>query len=113
MIYHRYCIVGYLLWIRYALFKGRILRTLDYIYAHYLESPGTKAFSKKGAAQLFKNYSIVKITTMLSFGDLLLGEVGQRHRSVVLSMLKKVWPRTIIKALCSKHGGMLLIEAIK
>ena len=38
MIYHRRSIVGFLLWLKYALLPGRPFRSLDDIYAHHLES---------------------------------------------------------------------------
>ncbi len=43
MIYHKYSLVGYMLWLRYGLLTGRPFRSLSEIYANHLESPGTKA----------------------------------------------------------------------
>src|SRR4051812_43762868 len=45
MIYHTHSLVGYMLWLRYGLLKGRPGRGLADIYASHLESPGTKAYT--------------------------------------------------------------------
>lgn len=43
MIYNRRSMIGFLLWVRYGLLRGEPQRTMTDIYAHHLESPGTKA----------------------------------------------------------------------
>ncbi|MEP7245911.1 MAG: class I SAM-dependent methyltransferase, partial [Gammaproteobacteria bacterium] len=45
MIYHTWSLVGYMLWMRYALLRLRPWTSLAHIYSRYLESPGTKAYS--------------------------------------------------------------------
>ncbi len=45
MVYHTWSFVGYMLWVRYALLRGRPWLGVSYIYSHYLESPGTKAYT--------------------------------------------------------------------
>jgi ubiquinone/menaquinone biosynthesis C-methylase UbiE len=112
-IYHKYSLVGYMLWLRYALLVGRPFRSLAYIYAHYLESPGTKAFSMREASQMCRRFSASNIRTQLSFGDLLEGAVGQRHSGMLLSIAKALWPRWLLKRLFRRHGLYLLIEAVK
>ena len=113
MIYHSASPVGWLLWLRYALLRGRVLMTLREVYARYLESPGTKAFSRAEARVLFKEFSDVKISVKLSFGDLLQGEVGQRHHSGALTILKKLWPRWLLKRFDGVVGLQLLVEGTK
>jgi ubiquinone/menaquinone biosynthesis C-methylase UbiE len=112
-IYHKYSLVGYMLWIRYALLTGRPFCSLSYVYAHYLESPGTKAFSSREAREMSRHFSQHKITPFLSFGDLLEGDVGQRHRGVLLRMAKAVWPRWLLKRICKRQGLYLSIEVMK
>jgi ubiquinone/menaquinone biosynthesis C-methylase UbiE len=112
MIYHSASPVGWLLWLRYALLKGRML-TLREVYAKYLESPGTKAFSRSEARLLFREFSRVELSVKLGFGDLLLGEVGQHHKGVALSVLKKLWPRWLLRRFDGIVGLGLLIEGMK
>lgn len=113
MIYNKFSIVGFMLWVRYALFLGRPWRSIEYIYANFLESPGTKAFTKNEAMKLFKDFSSVSIQTVLTHGDLLTSEVGQRHRGILLSFARKIIPRNLIKKYFQWAGLFMLIEAHK
>jgi ubiquinone/menaquinone biosynthesis C-methylase UbiE len=113
MIYHRYSMVGLMLWARYGLLKGRPWLTLDEIYSSYLESPGTKAYSISEAHSMFRKFTKVEMRTQLTFGDLLEGEVGQRHHSLALSFAKMAWPRGLIRAYGRRFGLDLCISAIK
>jgi SAM-dependent methyltransferase len=92
MVYHTYSMVGYMLWIRYALLAGRPSRSLAEIYAQHLESPGTKAYTVDEARRLFARFSKVTIETVLTHGDLLMSEAGQRHRGPLLTIAKALWP---------------------
>jgi hypothetical protein len=60
-----------------------------------------------------RHFSQHKITPFLSFGDLLEGDVGQRHRGVLLRMAKAVWPRWLLKRICKRQGLYLSIEVMK
>jgi SAM-dependent methyltransferase len=113
MIYHKYSIVGYMLWARYGLARGRPFRSLDDIYAHHLESPGTKAYTVSETKRMFAGFSSSNVRSHLAFGDLLQGQVGQRHQSALLSVAKAVWPRWFIKRFLGRHGVMVLIDAVK
>jgi SAM-dependent methyltransferase len=114
MIYHRASVVGYLLWLRHGLLSGRPGRGLDDVYANHLESPGTKAYSVEQARRMFGSFRDVAVRVQLSFGDLLEGEVGAHHgRGVTLDVLKRIWPRPLIRGLLSRHGLDLLITARK
>lgn len=55
MIYHKWRMIGLMLWLWYALLAGRPWRSLRSIYAEHLESPGTKAYSYIEARQLLLN----------------------------------------------------------
>jgi ubiquinone/menaquinone biosynthesis C-methylase UbiE len=113
MIYHRQSIVGYMLWLRYALLRGRPRTGLDEIYARYLESPGTKAYTPAQAASLFEGTESIRTSTVLSQGDLLEGGAGQRHRGALLSAARRIWPRSLIRRFLPGHGLFLLVEGRK
>ena len=113
MIYHARSLVGYALWTKYALLRGRPFTSLRSVYAKHLESPGTKAYTIEDARKLFARFRHVNMSVQLSFGDLLLGEAGQRHRGLVLSTARKLWPRWLIRRTMKHHGLYLLIDAIK
>lgn len=109
MIYHKYSMVGYMLWLRYGLGSARPWRRLAFIYSHYLESPGTKAYSYKEARELFRDFSEITIATPLGHGDLLTSQAGQRHRGIALSLARRFWPRWFINRFLPNHGlGMMI-----
>jgi hypothetical protein len=113
MIYHKWSIVGFALWLRYALIVGHPTTSMTEIYANHLESPGTKAFTIDETRQMFAMFSRADVHSQLSFGDLLEGEVGQRHSSVALRVAKAVWPRRLIRTALKRFGLMIMIDAIK
>jgi ubiquinone/menaquinone biosynthesis C-methylase UbiE len=113
MIYHKYSVTGFMLWARYALLIGRPFRSLSDIFAKYMERPGTKAYTVQGARTLFEQFRHISVQTQLSFADLLQGEVGQRHRGVLLSSARTVWPRPLVRRIFKNQGLCLLIEAQK
>lgn len=113
MIYHSRSIVGYMLWLRYALFRLKPFLTLSEIYDKFLESPGTKAYSVEQARQMFSQFSKVEISTTLTHADLLESEAGQRHRGKLLVFAKKIFPRAIIKRFLPRHGLFMMIKATK
>jgi ubiquinone/menaquinone biosynthesis C-methylase UbiE len=110
MIYHRRSLVGFMLWGRYALLTGRPWRSLDEIYANYLQGPGTKAYSLEEGRHLFRAFRDVTVRPQLSFGDLLEGAVGQRHDGVILRTAKRVFPRELMRRLFPRAGLYLLLE---
>lgn len=113
MIYQRHSMVGYMLWLRYALARGRPFTSLDTIYARYLESPGTKAYSPAEARALFAGAEGIAVSSVLTHGDLLEGAAGQRHEGAVLALARKFWPRGLIRAMLPNHGLFLMISGTK
>jgi len=113
MIYHKWSLVGLMLWARYAAMRLRPWTSLDSIYAQHLESPGTKAYTIDGARSLFRDFSEVRITTQLSHGDLLTSAAGQRHQGALLSMARAIWPRRLLETWFPSLGLFMLIDAKK
>ena len=113
MIYHKYSMVGYMLWIRYALLRFRPMTPLKIIYDNYLESKGTKAYSPEEARELFRKFRNVTIDTFLTHGDLLTSAAGQRHEGMLLSIARMIWPRWIIRRFFPKHGLFMTVVGVK
>ena len=113
MIYHKWSLVGYMLWARYALLRLRPWMTLTEVYARYLESPGTKAYSLTEARRMFAMFGLVQIRTSLTHGDLLESAAGQRHGGAILSLARKIWPRALLRRCAGSHGLFMLIRAVK
>jgi SAM-dependent methyltransferase len=113
MIYHTYSMVGAMLWLRYALLRLRPLTSLAEIYAKYLESPGTKAFTTEKATALFSGAEHVRVSKVLTHGDLLTSAAGQRHHGLLLTLARRIWPRALIRRLMPGFGLFLLIEGCR
>lgn len=113
MIYHKYSLVGAMLWLRFALFHCKPWLALKTIYANHLESPGTKAYSRKEANILFSKFKSTQIKTILTHADLLESNVGQRYRGPALSFVKKIWPRWFFKMFFKRFGLFMMIQASK
>ena len=113
MIYHKWSLIGLMLWVRYALIGLKPFTSLTSIYARYLESPGTKAYSKNEARQLFQDFSKVSISTVLTHGDLLESDAGQRHKGIFINVARRLWPRALLKRFVPNAGLFMLIKVIK
>jgi ubiquinone/menaquinone biosynthesis C-methylase UbiE len=113
MLYHKYSLVGLMLWTRYALLRGRPFTPLLNIYINYLESYGTKAYSVEEARELFRDFAVEEIRTFLTHGDLLSSPAGQRHRGPLLSIARMFWPRWLFRRFLPKYGLFMTILARK
>lgn len=113
MLYHKWSLVGLMLWVRYALLRLRPWLTLEAVYARYLESPGTKAYSKREIRTLFADFADVRIRIVLSHGDLLESDAGQRHRGPLLSLARLIWPRRLFRRWFKGFGLFALVQAKK
>lgn len=113
MVYNKYSLIGYMLWVRYALLKFNPFKSLNIIYSDHLESPGTKAYSYDEAKSLFSKFDIDSIDSPLTHADLLNSEVGQKHRGGYLSIAKKIWPRWFFKSFMKKSGLFLFVTLTK
>ncbi len=90
MVYHTWSLVGLMLWARYGLLRGRPLVGLEEIYSKWLESPGTKSYTKEEAASLFYGADSVECRVELTHGDLLESGAGQRHEGRALDLMRRV-----------------------
>ncbi len=113
MIYHKYSMLGFMLWVRYALFRFRPFTSLHDVYDLHMESPGTKAYTKDEAKEMCKDFSEVKIEVKLGHADLLNSDAGQRHRGIILNIAKKIYPRKLVKTFFRNNGLFMLIYATK
>ena len=113
MIYHKWSLVGFMLWVRYAMLRLQPWMSLRTVYSRYLESPGTKAYSTREARELLSQFREVRIEVVLSHGDLLESMAGQRHRGILLSLARRIWPRALIRRVFPGLGLFMLIEARK
>jgi hypothetical protein len=61
---------------------------------------------------LVASFDACQVRSAVSFGDLLLGEVGQQHAGRGLTVAKRFWPRPLVRRLPA-FGLLLLVEGTK
>lgn len=110
MVYHHPSVTGFMLWLRYGLFRGKSLR--QSVFEH-LESPGTKTYTCEEALALFEGFTNVKMQVVFSPGDLLLHQPSTRFQSGFYRLVWKLFPRAIVRKFCRRWGLFLLISATK
>ena len=107
MIYHRHSVTAFWVWVRTCLLKGKFWKSITYAVANYVEIPGTKAYTKTEARELFLSMpvEIVSLKTVLTWCDL-----AETSRSNIVCLIHR--------ALAWIGGGdrvgwFMLIKAIK
>jgi ubiquinone/menaquinone biosynthesis C-methylase UbiE len=113
MIYHVPSWVGFMLWALHCAAKLRPWRSPRWAIYHHLESPGTKAYSKREARRLFGDFRDVRVWTQLSHGDLLLMRPGEKYESALHRVMWRLYPRWIVRLTGNTFGTNLFIEAVK
>ena len=113
MIYSKWNLVGLMLWMRYGIMAGKPWRSIADIYAHHLESPGTKGYTIPEAKALFPGAIEILARVQLNHADLLSSGAGQRHAGPVLMVARRLWPRWLLKRIAGRLGSHLLIEGSK
>ena len=113
MIYHVPSWVGIMLWTLHCAVKLRPWRSARWAMYRYLESPGTKAYTKREARVLFSGFREVRIWTQLSHGDLLLMRPTQKYSSWAHRAIWRLYPRWLVRRTGNVLGTNLFIEAVK
>ncbi len=115
MIYHVPSWTGFLLWIQHCLLKGRPWKTSRYALFHYLESPGTKAYTVPEARILLEaiGFQNIHLETKLCAGDLLKIKPSKKYQGRIYRIIWKLYPRRLVRLLGDRFGLELLIKAEK
>lgn len=90
MIYHRKSILAYLFWIKHALLKGKLNKTVADVLWEHMESIGTKAYTIREVREILKDERIegLKVYSVLTYYDKLLrfGKPMQLAASVLAKL---------------------------
>jgi SAM-dependent methyltransferase len=113
MVYHVPSWVGLMLWALHCAAKLRPWRSPRWAMYHYLESPGTKAYTRREARALFAGFREVHVRTQLSHGDLLLMRPAEKYGSALHHVLWRLYPRWLVRRTGNFLGTNLFIEAVK
>lgn len=100
MVYNRYSLVALQVWIFYGLLRGKPWKSPSGLISKYMESPGTKTFTKGEARRLFKGLKSVRVRTVVTRYDLRLA------RRLFL-------PRWMRQLVPSEWGWFMVIEGTK
>ncbi len=119
MIYHLYAPVSWMFWVRYGLLAGKPFKSVREAVFDNLESPGTKVYTCREAADMLTaaGFTDVKTWARASFGDLLLNKPDKKYQSLPYRIWWKIYPRWFIRLLDNlfrdKFGGVLLFTVRK
>jgi len=116
MLYHYPSVGVFLVWLVQGPLRFRWIGP-GRAYAHYVESPGTRAFSvariKTALGRLFDPESI-SCRTYLGSGDLLTHKRSTRYSAAHWRLLQAVYPRWFVRrVLGHRLGSVLTVEATK
>jgi SAM-dependent methyltransferase len=120
MLYHHRSITGFLLWLRYGMWRAQSIRQCVY---ERLESPGTKTFTVAEVRSVFVGFSNpqfadlqqndLRFEQVFSPGDLLLHRPSARFQSPLYRLVWKLFPRNLVRKFGKRWGLFLLITARK
>ena len=83
MIYHRYSLLSFFFWIKYALLRGKPWLSLSKVLYNHMESYGTKAYNTSEIKEMLKGQAveIVDLKPVLTFYDRL-GRFGNLYQKI-------------------------------
>jgi SAM-dependent methyltransferase len=110
MLYHHASLTGFMLWLRYGLWRAQSIRQCVY---DRLESPGTKTFTAAEVRTLMSSFENVAIEQVFSPGDLLLHQPSSRFQRPSYRLIWKLFPRSLVRRLGRRWGLFLLISGRK
>ena len=115
MIYHHPSWTGAMLYLRYALARGRLRTPMKQIVYDHLESPGTKTYTGNEANQMLSEvgFTDVRLMTRLGPGDLLTIKRSVKYERTFFRLVWNVYPRWFIRLMGNRYGLSMLITATK
>ena len=108
MVYNRRSVAALWVWIRFCLLKGKFWKNIKYAISNFVESPGTKAFTKKEVQSMFndnENVSLDKISTVTTWCDR-----ATNSKSILVKFIHKI---LIAISGGDRAGWFMLINAHK
>jgi len=102
MVYNRHSLDALYLWIKTALLKGRFWKSFSWCIYNYMESIGTKAFTRKEIVTMLNKLPVenIKIESILTYYDKLKNhnkflQIFAKLLSIIVSSEKVGWFLTI------------------
>lgn len=102
MVYNRHSLCALVQWVRRALLRGRPWKSLSWCLYHYVESPGTKAYTRREVRQMLADLPVegIRIATILTDSDRLVTagpiyRAAARVLTVLLGGARAGWYMTV------------------
>ena len=115
MVYHTPSWTGWMLWMRFALLRGRpFVSPRRCVYEH-LESPGTKVYTVAEARRILEDLGFrnIRISTKLGTGDVLSIKPSQRYQGAIYKAIWALYPRWLVRLLGDRFGLNLIVTGEK
>lgn len=115
MIYHVPSWTGWMLWWHYAFARLDFTLSPRAAIFRHLESPGTKAYSLRGARAMLAEAGVIPHAMHLRLGpgDLLRIKPSPRYSHPIYSLFRRLYPRWLVRMLGDRFGLQLIIRAKK
>lgn len=116
MVYSTFSATGLMLWGIYGLTKLNLFASQETLMYKYLESPGTKCYSKKEFRKILKGFAMQDITIQkyVNAGDLLLMPPSDKHKkNPFYKIIQKIYPRFFVRNFENILGLALTAESTK
>lgn len=116
MVYSNFSSSGIMLWFLYGLLRGKPFLSQEEIIFKYLESPGTKSYSKKEFRKILDGFGLkdLSISKFAGCGDKLLMPPSNKYKnSLFFKFIKKIFPRFLVSKFENILGLALTVNAYK
>ena len=113
MVYNLRSWTAWNLWALHCLAKGRPWKSARWAVYNFLESPGTKAYTRSEIHELMRAFRIESLTSRFLGGDLLQMRASEKYQTGLHRMIFRFYPRPLVRALGPRFGLAWLIEAKK
>jgi ubiquinone/menaquinone biosynthesis C-methylase UbiE len=100
MVYRKNSLVVLQAYVAYALLRLRPLRNLDDIIAHHVESPGTRAYTRRQVTEMFRDFRDVTIQPVLTPYD-----IGHARVSLIPTWVMNLLPNWL--------GWFMVVRGLK
>jgi ubiquinone/menaquinone biosynthesis C-methylase UbiE len=116
MLYHWPSVGAMLVWLAQGPLRGRLISPRT-AYARYVESPGTKLFSRSAARRLVGRHfraETIRVDTHIAAGDLINHRLSARYAHPLWRLAQRIYPRWFVRhVLGDRFGTNLTLTAVK
>ena len=115
MFYRVPSVTGFLLWVRYALLKGKPMMSASDASFRNLESPGTRAMKDDKCSSILSRSGFEKIETRrkLCGGDTLEIDLSSKFRNPAYRLIQALYPSWFVRRVLGDRLGFYLLVTAK